>query len=76
MGGKGLFDAGIMCSVRACESRLLPIGITWESLVVASQAYLAASIAAGHAQESRVGAMRVVAGRTFHIGSVQYGFAG
>src|SRR5665647_301233 len=50
--------------------------IAWGLLVVASKANLATSIATGHAQESRISAVRVMASRTFHIRPVQYGFIG
>jgi len=51
---------------RAVES-FTPILQALELLVVTSQANLAALIAAGQAQKCRVGAMRIMAGRTFYV---------
>lgn len=50
--------------------------ISGDSLVVASKAYLTASIAIGQAQKSRVYAVRIMTGRAFYIWPVHCGFAG
>ena len=52
------------------SARYVPGRVSGVLLVMASQANLASCIATGQTQKSRIGAMRIVAGCTFHIGLI------